>query len=538
MKRIFPILMLCLMLFVSCAWAEDYTPGETTKALMNSAFEEGNLVGGDLSVHFDIQPEQFASTPEELEKLKAIQEMIHSGHLSIYAGKVKDGLRLEVVGTYSPEGSQESAQITCAATLYKEHVEIESNLLKGKRITAKWETIFALTGASAEDIQMLKTLSETDFDAAVNEMTEDTLAFVEEIPDVLSTFLNPYLETLCAFASTLDFQTKDNVPAQDIFPAADHEASITFTSAQLAELMNTLADQVEKDQNLASVIDNIDDLVSDLRSSAVKLTNENNTYVAVVDYNDNQRLPLSFVISEFKQDGSGAVEMLLLSPNESGLGTDLLLNTYVTNANGELGDSVVLAASVIPGADNKSLDIQVALNASTGSEDFLLLDFASHAAPFTTEDQQPGFKNDLAFSFTLPYKSTSVNYHFTSDSAKTAKNGEKFQMDGSVTVSDTFQTNAMNMQMGLMAEPSENGFEGLLHVLFSCEDFGLDNLGFSWALNNRTYESLDLTEVALETVTENEMNALLQDAQNALMTQLQLFLSLAPQSFVEAISAE
>lgn len=541
MKKLFSIFALCLLLLTSCAFAEDYVAGETATALLTAANEEGKLVGGELTFQLEAVPGAAISSNVPMEDL---QEILQSAHLSVHGGRIQDGIRFELAGTYAPEGSSEKAQLTAAVTLREDGVELESNLLEGKRITAKWETVFALIANFSDDpeevnemIAVLKMLESADVDygAIASETIQNAAAAVEVLPEVASELLAPYITTISDFVATLDVQKKENIPEQDIFPAAEHEMIITFTSAQLSDLFNTLADQIENDAQLAAFAEGTDDLAADLRLSASNLAVDNSTYVSVIDYNDS-RLPLSFLLSKYAPDGSSTVVMLLLSPDESGLGTDILVNLYNTDANGTLDNDIVLAGCIFPSPDGKSFDIEAALNASENNVDYLMADFAFKTAPLT--GGLPGSRTDLGLSLAALENQSQISYLFSLTSSKTDKDGETFQLDGTFSIGDATLTIAQDVQMGMTVDPAEDGFDGLLWMFFASEDLGLNKMGLSIALNTFDYEPAELTEITLETVTNDEMNALVIEAQHAVLAQANLLLNLLPESVVQVTPVE
>lgn len=539
MKKLFSIFMLCLLLLSSCAFAESYVPGETATALLSAGSKEGNLVSAELSFQLEAVPG--ADIPAE-PSLEAIQELLHSAHLSVSAGKIQNGIRFELAGTYAPEGSKDSAQLNAALNLLEDGIEIESNLIEGKRLTANWETVFALLASfsdNPEDINVLidslKMLQDADLEALISSSAQDVSSTVEALPEVTAVLLKPYIATLNDFIATLDVEKKENVPAQDIFPAAEHESIITFTSVQLADLLNTLADQLEKDAVLAAFVGDTSDIVADLRLSASNLAVDNKTYVSVIDYNSG-RLPFSLLLSEYAPDGSSMVFMLLLSPNESGLGAEVLFNLYETDAAGALGNDIVLACSIVPSADGKSFDFEAALNASENNVDYMMANFAFKTEPLT--DSLPGSRTDLGMTLVVPDEQTQASYLFSLTSSKTDKDGETFQLDGTFSISDAVTTIAQDVQMGMTINPAKGGFDGLLWTFLSSEDIGLEKLGLSIALDTLPYESVDLTEVALETVTDDEMNALILQVQQALLVQVDLFLNLLPEGIIQVTPAQ
>ena len=123
-------------------------------------------------------------------------------------------IRDRLSGTYAP-GKAEGTSIAAAVDLTADGLAIESNLIEGERVTARWETVLALCGVPQEQIDMILSLKEIDLDAALTEM-------VQALEGFLATALQlaePYLQIVGDFAATLPVSQEDQVAESGAFPA-------------------------------------------------------------------------------------------------------------------------------------------------------------------------------------------------------------------------------------------------------------------------------------------------------------------------------
>ena len=148
-KRILSmILAVCMLLSAPFALAqEDYVPGETMRSLISGALEDGQIVGGDLKLLFDMNMDVLDPSQEtERALIDGVMQVLDASTLSVGVGKLDDGYRIELAGEYAPSGKQSTA-IDAAIELTREGVVIESDLIEGKRLSATWESVLLMCGA-------------------------------------------------------------------------------------------------------------------------------------------------------------------------------------------------------------------------------------------------------------------------------------------------------------------------------------------------------------------------------------------------------
>lgn len=140
-------LFLCLTLLVSFASAETaaYVPGETTDALFADALDAGLMVGGEAQLTLKANPAMF-DDDADLSRIDAMTDILNDVRAHRRSGQNRGWLpsgacRLVCAGKLHARGREPRAEPDI------DGISIESNLLKGERVTAKWETLLALCGA-------------------------------------------------------------------------------------------------------------------------------------------------------------------------------------------------------------------------------------------------------------------------------------------------------------------------------------------------------------------------------------------------------
>ena len=86
-----------------------------------------------------------------------------------------------------------------------------------------------------------------------------------------------------------------------------------------------------------------------------------------------------------------------------------------------------------------------------------------------------------------------------------------------------------------IVEPGENGLTGSYSILESMPDMGLDRYGIQLLLNSADYVPATLTEVAFETLDDEEINALVNDVTNSASALLMKVLQAYPEDTVQLL---
>ena len=177
-------LFLCLALIFPCALAEDaYVPGQRTQALIDAALDAGQIVGGETRLTLQLGDEilsMLADDEENQAQLDALMEVIGGIRLAGGFGKLEDGYRVELGGSYTaPSG--DNVFVTAAANLTLDGVSIESNLIEGERLSIRWETLLRLFGLTDDEVNQIMALRDVDWDNAMEELSTVVAQAAEEI---------------------------------------------------------------------------------------------------------------------------------------------------------------------------------------------------------------------------------------------------------------------------------------------------------------------------------------------------------------------
>lgn len=548
------ILALCLTLAMPLALSEEtaYVPGETMDALIGDAFDAGKIVGGDLRILFDMNTDVLAPGDEEERALiDGITQVLDAATLSLGVGKIDGGYRIELSGTYAP-GKAEGTSIAAAVDLTADGLAIESNLIEGERVTARWETVLALCGVPQEQIDMILSLKEIDLDAALTEM-------VQALEGFLATALQlaePYLQIVGDFAATLPVSQEDQVAESGAFPAVDHEIAVTMTDADLARLIIALADQLETDENLVPMLDSLladgsiyaaeestpitttAELCDLLRDAADSLADAGTTYTLLLGYCDEA--PVCYIVlDQTDADGESNTLAFILTADEAGSSMDLLLTYVQSDADGDTGDNVSLEMSVaVDPADPNAGDVLMSLFAGIDGEE-TAADYAFSMVPFTTQEDLPGYRGTYTMNMNAQPGNMRSVFDMTMEMALTADGGESFVMTGTMDAYDDSERMSVSYEGGITASPAgEENFTGRYWFSESMKELGLDEIGLDIALYSKDYDPADsqaLTSIELESVTIDEMNALNERLSGALEEKLTAIFSALPPQLLSAL---
>lgn len=535
------LLALCMTLsFLPAALAEEetYLPGSIMNSLLTSAFDAGQILTADLSVSMDADPAAFGMEDEDDKaQFEAILSLIKDATLSLGAGKLDDGLRIELGAAFSPEGTS-GASVSAAADVTLDGISVESDLIAGNKVTATWETLFALAGVDSDTSAAILSLRDMDWEAALAEAAGQLEAALSEAV----TLALPYAQTVAKFVAALPIQTDMDVAEDDAHPAAAQRITITFTRDDVRKLITTLADQLEQDEQLAPKLDALlaqitssdDDVPKDtaalcaaIRDEARELTGaEPYTFVAGLDADS---IPLYIEITG--QLGSGLY--LSFYPVEGTQVFECTLISYEDDGELEFGLSLA-GAFVMDEVLSQASDLFVQFQL-LDEDDYASMNYAYAIRPMTAENGQPGYTlegstnvsvsedDDLLLNETV---STQAEW------AKTPTGGEAMNLTASTEIAAEGTQTTMTMAGSISMEPTEDGFTGLYVISEQMPEMGIKDMTFSMALGAHEHDaaaSAALTPLALESATSEEVNALITQCAAAAQQKLFQLLSVLPQ---------
>ena len=551
----FLTLLLCLSLIFPGAHAEDtYVPGERMRSLVSSALEAGQLVGGEAHFSLTLPDSMLPDDEEGRAQFDALAEVIQGVSLAGGMGRLDDGYRVELGGAYTaPSG--DNVCVTGAANLTADGLSLESNLIEGERLSIRWETLLEMLGLSENEIDALLSLPTTDWDSALNELSDE----LAQAAETFGKLADPYLVTLADFAATLNIQQRRNVEAENGYPAVENEISITCTAEELSRLLHSLADQVEKDTALRpyleQLIQNCDLTVTDgdsetthvmsvsefcdeTRQFADVLAETDGSLGILLGYDDDG-LPfyLTLALSDGETLDALAFQMLPGETEDTCVFTLRALESDGDSANTLLDTALTLTLD----PDDKQV---YAAELNVQSEDFTL-SFAMDSSAVTTEDSLPGYRLSLSMNSAAAVDSGTALTVYTGDGlcALTAAGGEQTTYAANIDIyADTTDSllGSAKIKSGLSLEPDENSLVGRFYLdeAFTADD-GTLSFGTDVALSSWNYDAAEtdaLRETMFETATGEELAALQNRFAQSAQQKLFALLSLVPQEVLQILN--
>ena len=551
----FLTLLLCLSLIFPGAQAEDtYVPGERMRSLVSSALEAGQLVGGEAHFSLTLPDSMLPDDEEGRAQFDALAEVIQGVSLAGGMGRLDDGYRVELGGAYTaPSGG--NVCVTGAANLTADGLSLESNLIEGERLSIRWETLLEMLGLSENEIDALLSLPTTDWDSALNELSDE----LAQAAETFGKLADPYLVTLADFAATLNIQQRRDVEAENGYPAVENEISITCTAEELSRLLHSLADQVEKDTALRpyleQLIQNCDLTVTDgdsetthvmsvsefcdeTRQFADVLAETDGSLGILLGYDDDG-LPfyLTLAVSDGETLDALAFQMLPGETEDTCVFTLRALESDGDSANTLLDTALTLTLD----PDDKQV---YAAELNVQSEDFTL-SFAMDSSAVTTEDSLPGYRLSLSMNSATAVDSGTALTVYTGDGlhALTAAGGEQTTYAANIDIyADTTDSllGSAKIESGLSLEPDENSLVGRFYLdeAFTADD-GTLSFGTDVALSSWNYDAAEtdaLRETTFETATGEELAALQNRFAQSAQQKLFALLSLVPQEVLQMLN--
>ena len=538
MKRMFLalLLFLCLAWTLCAALAEEtpYVPGEITSSLFSQAYEAGDAILLDLEA-FAAFADGITDDPEARAQLDAIAQVLDAVTLTAGVCRIDDGLRLELAASYDAE--PEPIDLTAALSLTGEGAALQSNLIEGQIVTAKWETLLALCGLSDEEITAIMGFASLP--------AEQKLATLEP----LGALLEPYGQILSDFVAGLPMELREDVPAEGDYPAVAQELVIGCTDADLAALLEALAAQLEADEALAPILDELlasletdtDGLCAALRGAAPELRDseeyltlfygldEAGNFVYLTLYGEDETGEEAFTIDLCVEPGSAENAFCIW-------GDALLLDEerYYT-------DGVAFAMNLTPGEEHpEEVNLLFGMELYMDGEIIAAAQAESSTTPVTTEDGQSGLTVDYAYTYSIADGDDTLNVVMTMDGAlqQTAEGGETQAVSGTMETYAGSLVIPASFSVSQQTQPTADGPVSELVYAVSMPDEGIDSCGYRMRLYTRPFDAgavAALHALALETVSSDEMDALMTQADDALTERMERLLQALPTQAVQLL---
>lgn len=511
-------LLLCLLLALPCAVAETaYMPGETTTAIFSDVWNSGKMINSDLSLAMEMDAVALGMSSEEQEMLDAVLALFNSATLRMGVCRLQDGVRLELTGTYDAGNGAVAAD--AAIDLTYDGVRIDSSLIEGKCVTASWEKLLSMAGLSDSDIAMVMSLRDLDLNAALDLL----LSSVQSYVDLAASLAQPYVQTVEDWLLALPMDMYEDLEADEDYPASALAVDIYVTEQDFANLVNKLTEQLEADTTLCALLDGVlssadtpmttAELCQSLRDAVAGFTDTEYPAILTFALDDNDNL-LYLEYFNTEPDNSCEYAGAFLYPGEEANTAVYELLLFTMGADEQVDNAFSLSGTVaVDPADALSANLTAELVVIANSEVVLSLDYAVDTASMQT-DGLPGMESTVQYNMSMTADEQSIQMIANQlvKSSLTALGGEQTDVTMNMDMYMGQQNMSVTATGSMIVEPAESGLTGSYSILESAPDIGLKRYGLQILFSSEDYVPQVLTEVSLDTATQEDLMALVAEA--------------------------
>lgn len=553
--------LLCLLLAIllpvcplSAALAEaqhtPYRPGALSRSLFLEAFQRGDAVCVDFGQSLTLNAETLGLTGEDADLLSAVMEALAHTQISAAAVKLEDGVLLELAGTCFTE--EASVCIDAQLEITKTGLALTSNaFLPGERVTLSWEAALAMLGLDeAEAAQVL----------ALREMTPQQLQ--EAAESYIRTFIRmaqqiaaPYAQILSDFVATQPVSVEENVAAEGFFPAAAKETAVIVTSKAVGELLVTLCNQLEQDVALAPMLDALltqaapesgipsttAALCAAVRQEAMTLTDEEYPLYLVTGTDADGR-PLYGSLCTVLEDGSTAAINLIDCTETPEDGFSCLLQVFASDAEGEYSGLTASLDYAGDPADSQVMSLCMEADVQAGNQSLFSMVIDMDTEPVITEEGLSGYSSTYSYFVTISDESgpVTVSCYGEAEQSLTADGGESaYSFGASETYIGDELIDQTTAQVGFAVVPGEDGPEGEYIQQMTSPQSGIDEAAFGMWLYTLPYTPAgELTEFALDSASEEDVQALLIRVMTSIQEPMDALFALLPEELLTLLLDE
>ena len=526
-----------------------YVPGQTAKDLIGAALDAGKIVTGDMTMHLDVDASSVTGMQSADAIVDAALSVLDNTHLRFGFGLVDRGFRLELGAAIDNQSRTASASVEGAANVTLDGLSVESDMIPGQRVSAQWETLMRLAGLDEQQIEALTNLRDAESEEPVVGLQERLNVLCERF----SAFLEPYEQIVSEHIEALPKQVENKVPAQNDYPAVAKRITATVVPQDIASLINDLIDRAEADGLLA--FGNAARAAARLREQLDIFASRDCSLYVEVGLNDED-LPLfidaAYFDAEITETTRNAIHYVC---TPSGGTRKDPVSTYSI-----LFDMYVMDDQLLTMGCDVRLDpsdpvlksaVDIALTAQTfdGDVEVYNLEYSANVSGELGEDGLPLAKSELHQVQTTS-DSVRMVANSTSTYALTADGGERNEMTGTydMTIGDsepsTFPIEGLfviapvshgDAQNGDDIIPGSEGITGNMWVSTSMPASGINAYQYNIDFASKDYDpsaTEALEEVALETASTAQMDALYQTFQTTAMQKAMSLLSVLPPSLM------
>lgn len=521
------VLVLCMALVAPCALAQ-YVPGQTLNQFALEAWNAGKLVKTDMKLGLDLNEEFFGFSAEDQPYLDAAYYLLDAFTLSMGAAKLDNGLRVELGGTLE---ANSTVTVDAALDVTLDGLAVECSLLPNDKVTVRWETLLALAGVPQEDIELIMALKEADLVSVLGSVMEMVMPYVELVGQTAA----PYAETVLNWVNTLSFEQYANLEASENYPATALLLNISVYESDVAKLIVELANQVAQDELVCALIDML------LAETGEDVTTAMLCQALVAEFEQYTTLSQDPINLSIGFDENGApiyAEFVLTDSEDYTTYAGLFAYPSATNPNATTVDCTVFYMEPDGSIDvafsyvlNAELDPADAYNYSISGDVMFVADdetvaeaaLALNSTP-TTKDGMAGYDTDMVFNMNVMDQATML-MAMVAQYAQTADGGETSDIASTMQMYVEGETMTADVEGAMQVMPTEDGFVGVVSVIESMPFAGYDAYEASMIYYTEDLAIAPLNELALESMSDASMNALLNNlmtaAQNLAVSALQ-----------------
>ena len=550
MKRILETLLaltLCLALALPCALAEDaYVPGETMNALFAEAWDNGQMITGDISLQLALNYEAMGLSEEDAKAYDSALYVVDVTTLRMGVCPIDGGVRVLLAGMIDAQEGAEDVYVDVAADITRAGVSIDSTLLPDRRVSITWNTLLQLAGLGPDEAQMVTQMLSMDFE----EILAQLMPMVQTYGTMVLEMLAPYGETVASWAQTLYIEQTEAVEATDDYPYTALLIDVYVTEKDLGTLIKALADQLAQDETLCTMLDSLiaelaDDgsypgtaaLCAQLSESAASLTDEEYPLILTLGLDENDT-PLYVEFYNAQSDSSGQYAGLFLYPDAADPEAYYYeFSCFGFDAMGNATDGLMIYGTYKqPDTLTTAITLDGAVIADR--EYLCAISYVVNTEGKATAEGLPGVAGtgELSMSFGEDDESQMVFVSVQSNTGLTPQGGEQNDMLETVEVYEGDFATSMTLMGTMIVEPGENGLTGSFSMLESMPDAGLDRYGMQIIFSSEDYVPAELTELAYETIAGADMEALMNELSSNAMALAEKVLQAYPQDVVETLN--
>lgn len=547
LKKLIPFfaLMFMLLLLLPAAQAEEaapYVPGNVTRDLFAQAYDQGDMVLMDMYVNLKTSENAAEFFGEDAALLSELGAALENAAFTVGLGKTEDGVRVLLAAGYL--AGEEQLNLDLLLDLTPDGLAVMSGALPDERFTARWDTLLALAGLNEMQISQILSLRDVDWHAAIAQLAAQSAALLDAALQLAA----PYGETILAHLAALPTDVHTDIPAEGDFPAAATEIAVMITQKALGELLIALADQFEQDATLGPILDaalaqsaepvTTAQLCQSVRESAAGMTDETRPVYLYIGMDENDAFVYLHAVLEDGAGGATVCNVVSAPYAEDESLTMFTVDLLSLTADAAVTDGLSMA---ILASDAQSEDavMQLYLNFMADGQDLLSTEFYLGSSPIVTEENLRGVGAQTAMAFAVQDGEDLLSMLVSADAvqSETAAGGEESAVVGAVEIAMGDQQIPMTFEAYSLTEIGEDGPMASLSSFYSAPALGIEEYMEGYTIYTAQY-ALDLstvTDLALETASQEELEELAQRAMTALEATLTRLFEVLPPALLQSM---